>query len=76
VVRAFKVFPKIQLLTLGGPGSYTESIAMVTYNYGFRFFDLGRANAAGVLYWLLMFGAAYLIFKSVAEELISPESEH
>jgi len=76
VVRAFKVFPKIQVLTLGGPGSYTESIAMVTYNYGFRFFDLGRANAAGVLYWLLMFGAAYLIFKSVAEELISPESEH
>lgn len=76
VVRAFKVFPKIQVLTLGGPGSYTESIAMVTYNYGFRFFDLGRANAAGVLYWLLMFGAAYLIFKSVAEDLISPEGDH
>ncbi|WP_101297035.1 carbohydrate ABC transporter permease [Halegenticoccus soli] len=71
VVRAFKVFPKVQVLTLGGPGSYTETIAMITYNYGFRFFDLGRANAAGVLYWLLMFGAAYLIFKSVAEELIS-----
>lgn len=75
VVRAFKVFPKIQVLTLGGPGSYTESIAMVVYNYGFRFFDLGRANAAGVLYWLLMFVAAYLIFKSVAEELISPGGE-
>ncbi|ESP87365.1 carbohydrate ABC transporter permease [Candidatus Halobonum tyrrellensis] len=75
VVRAFKVFPKIQVLTLGGPGSYTESIAMVTYNYGFRFFDLGRANAAGVLYWLLMFVAAYLIFRSVAEDLISPGGE-
>jgi multiple sugar transport system permease protein len=75
VVRAFKVFPKIQVLTLGGPGSSTESIAMVTYNYGFKFFDLGRASAAGVLYWFLMFAAAFLIFRAVAEDLISPE-EH
>jgi len=75
VVRAFKVFPKIQVLTLGGPGSYTESIAMITYNYGFKFFDLGRASAAGVLYWLLMFVAAFLIFKAVAEDLITPEDE-
>lgn len=75
VVRAFKVFPKIQVLTLGGPGSYTESIAMITYNYGFKFFDLGRASAAGVLYWFLMFVAAFLIFRAVAEDLISPE-EH
>lgn len=73
VVRAFKVFPKIQVLTLGGPGAYTESIAMVTYNYGFKFFDLGRASAAGVLYWFLMFAAAFLIFRAVAEDLISPE---
>jgi multiple sugar transport system permease protein len=75
VVRAFKIFPKIQVLTLGGPGSYTESIAMITYNYGFKFFDLGRASAAGVLYWLLMFIVAFFIFRSVAEDLISSE-EH
>jgi multiple sugar transport system permease protein len=74
VVRAFKVFPKIQVLTLGGPAAYTESIAMITYNYGFKFFNLGQASAAGVLYWLLMFLAAFLIFKSVAEELISAEA--
>jgi len=73
VVRAFKVFPKIQVLTLGGPGSYTESIAMITYNYGFKFFDLGRASAAGVIYWFVMFVAAFLIFRAVAEDLISPE---
>jgi multiple sugar transport system permease protein len=73
VVRAFKVFPKIQVLTLGGPGSYTESIAMITYNYGFKFFDLGRASAAGVIYWFVMFVAAFLIFRTVAEDLITPE---
>jgi len=73
VVRAFKVFPKIQVLTLGGPGSYTESIAMITYNYGFKFFDLGRASAAGVIYWFVMFVAAFLIFRAVAEDLITPE---
>jgi multiple sugar transport system permease protein len=73
VVRAFKVFPKIQVMTLGGPGSFTESIAMITYNYGFSFFSLGRASAAGVLYWFLMFITAFIIFRAVAEELISPE---
>jgi multiple sugar transport system permease protein len=73
VVRAFKVFPKVQVLTLGGPGSYTETIAMITYLFGFKFFETGRASAAGVLYWLLMFAVAFLIFKSVAEQLISPE---
>jgi multiple sugar transport system permease protein len=73
VVRAFKVFPKVQVMTLGGPGISTETIAMITYNYGFRFFDIGRASAAGVLYWLLMFVAAFLIFKAVAEDLIAPE---
>jgi multiple sugar transport system permease protein len=73
VVRAFKVFPKVQVLTLGGPGSYTETIAMITYLFGFSFFETGRASAAGVLYWLLMFVVAFLIFKSVAEDLISPE---
>lgn len=73
VVRAFKVFPKVQVLTLGGPGSYTETIAMITYLFGFKFFETGRASAAGVLYWFLMFGVAFLIFKSVAEDLISPE---
>lgn len=73
LVRAFKVFPKVQVLTLGGPGAYTETIAMMTYNYGFKFFQLGIASAAGVLYWLLMFVAAFLIFKSVAEDLITQE---
>lgn len=73
IVRAFKVFPKVQVLTLGGPGAYTETIAMMTYNYGFKFFELGTASAAGVLYWLLMFVTAFIIFKSVAEDLISPE---
>lgn len=73
IVRAFKVFPKVQVLTQGGPGAYTETIAMITYNYGFRFFELGVASASGVLYWLLMFVTAFVLFKSVAEELISPE---
>ncbi|WP_150123150.1 carbohydrate ABC transporter permease [Haladaptatus sp. R4] len=75
IVRAFKVFPKVQVLTQGGPGAYTETIAMMTYNYGFRFFQLGVASASGVLYWLLMFLTAFVLFKSVAEGLISPEED-
>lgn len=75
VVEAFKLFPTVEVLTLGGPGSYTETIAMMTYNYGFSFFDMGRASAAGVMYWLVMFLAAFIIFKGIAEELIRPQDE-
>jgi len=73
VVRAFKVFPKVAVLTRGGPGSYTETIAMTTYKYGFEFFDIGRATAAGLLYWILMFAVAFVIFKAIAEDVIAPE---
>jgi len=75
VVQAFKVFPQVFVLTGGGPGDATQTLAMSTYAYGFRFFELGEASAAGVLYLVIMMLAAYLIFKTAAKDLIKPEEQ-
>jgi len=73
VVMAFKVFPQVFVLTGGGPGDYTQTLAMSTYAYGFRFFELGNASAAGMVYLVIMLLAAYLIFKTAAKDMIEEE---
>jgi multiple sugar transport system permease protein len=43
---AFRVFDIIYMLTLGGPGTSTESVSTIAYKIGFSFFDMGTAAAA------------------------------
>jgi len=73
VVMAFKVFPQVFVLTGGGPGDYTQTLAMSTYAYGFRFFELGNASAAGIVYLAIMLLSAYIIFKTAAKGMVQEE---
>lgn len=53
---AFRFFDTIYVLTAGGPGTATETLTMYTYALAFRFLDIGKASALGVI--TLLFVAA------------------
>ena len=46
---AFRFFDTIYVLTAGGPGTATETLTMYTYALAFKFLDVGKASALGVL---------------------------
>jgi multiple sugar transport system permease protein len=46
---SFKLFDIIYLVTGGGPGDVTETIAFYTYLQGFKFFSLGYTAAMAFL---------------------------
>jgi len=71
LIRAFKLFPKVRVLTSGGPGSSTVSLAMRTYQYAFSFFHLGTGSAAGVVYWFVMLVAAMIVFRALVGDLFT-----
>ncbi|MEX1057473.1 MAG: sugar ABC transporter permease [Natronospirillum sp.] len=60
-VDAFKVFDKVYVMTGGGPASSTETLSMLVYKEGFRFFNLGNASAIAVVMLLVagVLSAAY-----------------
>ena len=49
LMDAFRSFDSIYVLTSGGPGTATETLTMYTYLLAFRFLDIGKASALGVL---------------------------
>jgi multiple sugar transport system permease protein len=54
VILAFKLFDIIYVLTAGGPGIATESLAFFTYIQGFRYFNMGYASALSILQLILI----------------------
>lgn len=53
-IDAFKLFDLVFIVTRGGPGDMTESIAYFTYVMGFKYFDLGLAAALSVLQLIII----------------------
>jgi multiple sugar transport system permease protein len=45
VMDAFKIFDLVVLLTMGGPGQSSESVAFYNYLTGFKYFSMGYASA-------------------------------
>ncbi len=54
IMDAFRSFDQIYVLTSGGPGTATETLTMYTYLLAFRFLDIGKASALGVLTLLIL----------------------
>ena len=52
-VGAFQVFDTVYVMTGGGPVRASYTLAYAVYDYGFRYFDFGRAAAAGVVLWAI-----------------------
>ncbi|MEV6823985.1 sugar ABC transporter permease [Amycolatopsis sp. NPDC051102] len=53
-VAAFQVFDTVYVMTGGGPVRASYTLAYAVYDYGFRYFDVGRAAAAGVTLWAIV----------------------
>ncbi|MDT0347452.1 carbohydrate ABC transporter permease [Streptomyces litchfieldiae] len=60
LVSSAQIFEEPFLLTQGGPGESTMSVAMFIYRAGFQRQQLGYAAAAGVLLFIAVFTLGYL----------------
>jgi multiple sugar transport system permease protein len=61
IMRALEIlqtFDLIYVVTLGGPGSRTMTLSLLTYLIGFRYWNVGKASAVA---WLLMIPLSILI---------------
>jgi multiple sugar transport system permease protein len=48
------VFPKIYVMTGGGPGRATEASSILIYKTAFRFFEIGYASAMTIVMLVLL----------------------
>jgi multiple sugar transport system permease protein len=53
-VAALQIFDTVYVMTGGGPVRASYTLAYAVYDYGFRYFDFGRAAAAGVVLWAIV----------------------
>jgi multiple sugar transport system permease protein len=62
LMDAFKSFDTIFVMTQGGPGTSTETLNILDYYIGFRYFNLGSAAALGlVVLFLVIFTSRLMI---------------
>ncbi|MFP4618629.1 MAG: carbohydrate ABC transporter permease [Spirochaetaceae bacterium] len=56
IIQSFKVFTQVYLMTQGGPGYSSSVLIYRTYEYGFNFWQLGKASAlTSVMIIILLF---------------------
>lgn len=65
-IDAFKLFDLVFIVTRGGPGDLTESIAYYTYVIGFKYFDLGLAGALSVLQLVIIIIAGKMLLRQLS----------
>jgi ABC-type sugar transport system permease subunit len=58
----------VLVLTGGGPGSATETVALQIFNEGFKFFRMGVAAAGSVVVFVLNVIFATIYFRILQEE--------
>lgn len=62
-IGALQVFDSTKLLSNGGPGDATRSVAMYIYEKGFQTFDVGYGSAIAVMLFTIILGFTILQFK-------------
>lgn len=61
LISSFQVFETIAIMTKGGPINSTNTLVYYIYEYGFRYFKIGYASAAGVVL-LIVVGILTLVY--------------
>jgi multiple sugar transport system permease protein len=61
-IWSFKLFTVIYVLTAGGPGSATETLAILSYEQGFKFYNLGTGSTIAMLMVIISAGLVLLYF--------------
>ena len=62
LIDALKTFDTIYVITQGGPGTASETINLYLYLQAFSFFQIGKASAVVVVFFLLVIALSWLLF--------------
>jgi multiple sugar transport system permease protein len=63
LIDALKTFDTIYVITLGGPGTSSETINILLYQTAFAYYDLGYGSAIVVVFFLLILGISLLLLR-------------
>lgn len=69
VINSFQVFETINLMTAGGPINSTNTFVYYIYQYGFQFFKIGYASAAGVILLVILSVLTIIYFKVLSKRV-------
>lgn len=69
MLSSFQVFETIAIMTQGGPVNSTNTLVYYIYEFGFRFFKIGYASAAGVVQLLIVGVLTLLYFRLLANRV-------
>lgn len=69
LIGSFQVFETISIMTKGGPINSTNTFVYYIYEYGFRFFKIGYASAAGVLLLLIVSFLTIVYFRLLSQRV-------
>jgi multiple sugar transport system permease protein len=64
-MEAFRIFPKLYVMTGGGPGRATEASSILIYKTAFRFFEIGYASTMTIVMLVLLVAAYGFYLKTV-----------
>jgi len=62
-IDAFKTVDIVWVLTAGGPGSSTETIAYALYKLAFAFFQTGKASSLAVILLVTVIGLSIILVR-------------
>lgn len=69
IIASFKVFETISIMTQGGPANASNTLVYYIYEYGFKFFRIGHASAAGVILLIVISILTFLYFKLMSNRV-------
>ena len=68
VINGFKVFDQIWVMTQGGPGRSSETLAVTMYREGFILFNQGYSAGIAVIIALAALLFSYFYLRSVLDQ--------
>lgn len=63
IMDSFRAFDKLFVMTRGGPGLSTETLALYSWEVGFAWFQMGKASAMGLLMLVLIIVIGEIMMK-------------
>jgi len=71
MIDALKAFDTIYVITLGGPGTASETINILLYQTAFAYYDLGYGSAMVVVFFVLILVITLLLLANRQKEITS-----
>ncbi|MCK5155232.1 MAG: sugar ABC transporter permease, partial [Spirochaetales bacterium] len=70
IIDNFQLFTTIWVMTSGGPLSSTSTLSIGAYREAFEFFDLGKGQAIGVIWMIILSGFVILYNRNLLKNEI------